>query len=97
MFSQFVLNGGLILGTIDGANIEIGDEVGAENIFFFGKKADQVEDVRHGNRYRRMDMDPKLRVVVDLIDHGTFGDPKTFEPLIGEDPLFRTISQIASN
>lgn len=79
---KFVLNGGLILGTIDGANIEIGEEAGAENIFFFGKKADQVEDVRHGNRYRRMDMDPKLRVVVDLIEHGTFGDPKTFEPLL---------------
>ncbi|KXS16015.1 glycosyltransferase family 35 protein [Gonapodya prolifera JEL478] len=79
---KFVLNGGLILGTVDGANIEIGEEVGEENIFFFGKLADQVEEVRHANRYRRSDVDPKLRVVIDLIDQGVFGDPRIFEPLV---------------
>jgi starch phosphorylase len=84
---KFVLNGGLILGTIDGANIEIGEEVGDGNIFFFGHKAEEIEDIRHGNRYRKLDMDPKLKIVCELIQTGTFGDPKIFDPLIGTNSL----------
>jgi len=79
---KFVLNGGIILGTVDGANIEIGEEIGEENIFFFGVKADEVEDIRHLNRYRKIEMDPDLRNVLDAIEKGTFGDPKIFEPLV---------------
>ena len=48
---KFVLNGGMILGTLDGANIEIKEEIGDDNIFIFGAKASQVEDFRHANRY----------------------------------------------
>lgn len=44
---KFVLNGGLILGTWDGANIEICEEIGEENIFLFGKKAHEIDDIRH--------------------------------------------------
>jgi len=79
---KFVLNGGVILGTVDGANIEIGEEIGEDNIFFFGVKADEVEDIRHLNRYRKIEMDPDLRNVLDAIERGTFGDPKIFEPLV---------------
>jgi len=79
---KFVLNGGIILGTVDGANIEIGEEIGEDNIFFFGVKADEVEDIRHLNRYRKIEMDPDLRNVLDAIERGTFGDPKIFEPLV---------------
>lgn len=79
---KFVLNGGIILGTVDGANIEIGEEIGEENIFFFGVKANEVEDIRHLNRYRKIEMDPDLRNVLDAIERGTFGDPKIFEPLV---------------
>ena len=44
---KFVLNGGLILGTVDGANIEIAEEVGDENIWLFGVLTEEVEDIRH--------------------------------------------------
>lgn len=47
---KFALNGGLIIGTLDGANIEIRDEIGPENMFIFGTKADKVDDIRHKQR-----------------------------------------------
>ena len=47
---KFVLNGGAILGTHDGANIEIAKEIGDENIFMFGAKAHEVDDLRHALR-----------------------------------------------
>jgi starch phosphorylase len=47
---KFVLNGGLILGTVDGANIEICEEIGDDNIFMFGNLAHQVDDLRHAHR-----------------------------------------------
>lgn len=51
---KFVLNGGLILGTMDGANIEIGEEIGWDNIFIFGAKADEVDSLRHSVRCVRI-------------------------------------------
>lgn len=47
---KFVLNGGLIIGTLDGANIEILEEIGEDNIFIFGCVAEDVEDLRHAHR-----------------------------------------------
>ncbi|OBZ90598.1 Glycogen phosphorylase 1 [Choanephora cucurbitarum] len=79
---KFVLNGGLILGTVDGANIEIGEQIGEENIFFFGVKADEVEDIRHTQKYHGVLMDPSLQVVIDSVQSGEFGDPSVFGPLI---------------
>lgn len=79
---KFVLNGGLILGTVDGANIEIAEEIGEENIWLFGTLASQVDDLRHEQRYHNLKMDPKLRSVLDAISGGMFGEPKIFEPLL---------------
>ncbi|KAJ3020905.1 UNVERIFIED_CONTAM: Non-essential glycogen phosphorylase [Siphonaria sp. JEL0065] len=79
---KFVLNGGLIIGTVDGANIEIGEEVGEENIWLFGTLTPDVEDVRHAQRYRPTVLDPALDIVIKSIQNGEFGEPSIFEPLI---------------
>ncbi|RIB20585.1 Glycosyltransferase Family 35 protein [Gigaspora rosea] len=79
---KFVLNGGLILGTVDGANIEIHEEIGDDNIFMFGNLADQVEDLRHAHRYRNVPIDPALQEVINDIESGHFGDSRIFSPLI---------------
>jgi starch phosphorylase len=79
---KFVLNGGLILGTVDGANIEIHEEIGDDNIFMFGHLAEQVEDLRYAHRYRNVPMDPQLDVVIKDIESGSFGEARIFAPLI---------------
>lgn len=79
---KFVLNGGIILGTVDGANIEIGEEVGKDNIFFFGVHTPDVEGIRHSNRSGNVAMNPKVAKVCDVIRHGTFGDARVFDPLL---------------
>jgi hypothetical protein len=43
---KFAMNGGLILGTLDGANIEMCEEIGAENMFIFGTRAEHVPEIR---------------------------------------------------
>jgi len=48
---KFVLNGGLILGTLDGANIEIREEIGEDNMIIFGARAEEVEGLRQSVRY----------------------------------------------
>lgn len=80
---KFVLNGGLIIGTVDGANIEIGEEIGADNIFFFGVKTEQVDDLRHKQRYRGVDLNPKLRAVIASIEKGDFGVSDIYGQLLG--------------
>ncbi|TPX34591.1 glycogen phosphorylase [Synchytrium microbalum] len=79
---KFVLNGGLILGTVDGANIEIGEEVGPDNIWLFGVLAHEVDDIRHAQTYQLVEMDPSLKSVIQSIQHGDFGDSVIFEPLL---------------
>lgn len=78
---KFVLNGGIIIGTLDGANIEILEEVGQENIFIFGCLAHQVEDLRHAQRYRRSTLDSRLETVIEAVKSGHFGDYQTLSPL----------------
>jgi len=83
---KFALNGALTVGTLDGANIEIRDAVGAENFFLFGLTAEQVaETVRAG--YHPRDVvarDPELKAVLDLVRSGFFSpeDPDLFRPLV---------------
>ncbi|KAJ3376341.1 Non-essential glycogen phosphorylase, partial [Entophlyctis sp. JEL0112] len=79
---KFVLNGGLIIGTVDGANIEIAEEVGEKNIWLFGTLTKDVEDIRHAQTYRPTVIDPQLDLVMQSIQNGEFGDAYIFEPLL---------------
>jgi starch phosphorylase len=83
---KFGLNGALTIGTFDGANIEIREEVGIENFFLFGLKAEEVKK-RKAWGYRPRDhyeSDPRLRAALDLIGSGFFsgGDRSLFQPLL---------------
>ncbi|OMJ26138.1 Glycogen phosphorylase 1 [Smittium culicis] len=79
---KFVMNGGLILGTVDGANVEITEEVGDEQIFMFGVLAHEVDDFRYNQRYHATPPDSALQSVFDTIRSGLFGNPNEFNPLI---------------
>lgn len=83
---KFALNGALTIGTLDGANIEILEEVGPENIFIFGMTTEEVQARRQGN-YQPMDFyenNPDLRRVIDMITTGMFshGNRELFKPLV---------------
>lgn len=71
---KFALNGALTIGTLDGANIEIMEEVGEDNIFIFGKTASEVEQCRREgyNPYDHYHGNPELKEVLDMIDSGYF-------------------------
>jgi glycogen phosphorylase len=79
---KFVLNGGLIIGTLDGANIEITREVGEDNVYLFGTLSEDVEDLRHKHFYSKTDFNPELKKVFDFIKSGAFGDQSAFSALI---------------
>lgn len=79
---KFVLNGGLIIGTCDGANIEITREVGENNIFLFGNLSEDVEDLRHAHTYGSHAIDSDLDAVFEEIEKGTFGTPHDFGALV---------------
>ncbi|KAI0386040.1 glycosyltransferase family 35 protein [Hypomontagnella monticulosa] len=79
---KFVLNGGLIIGTCDGANIEITREIGQENIFLFGNLSEDVEDLRHAHTYGSHAVDSGLNEVFEAIRSNTFGDANDFNALI---------------
>lgn len=82
---KFAANGALTIGTLDGANVEIREEVGAENIFIFGRTVEEVEDIRRNgyNPYDRYFESEDLRAVVDWL--GT----DFFTP--GEGPVLRPV------
>ena len=83
---KFSMNGALTIGTLDGANVELREEVGADNFFLFGLTAQEVEAMRRdGYRPRNYyEQDAELAAVIDLIRSGYFsrGDTELFEPLI---------------
>ncbi|MDZ7651506.1 MAG: glycogen/starch/alpha-glucan phosphorylase [Burkholderiaceae bacterium] len=83
---KFSMNGAVTIGTLDGANVEIREAVGAENFFLFGLTADEVKATWHGGYdpmalYRGHD---ELRAVLDLVADGHFarGDRALFAPLV---------------
>jgi starch phosphorylase len=83
---KFALNGALTIGTLDGANVEIREEVGAENFFLFGLTAEQVY-AKRASAYNPWDYyhsNLELKLVMDRIASGFFshGDPSLFKPLV---------------
>jgi starch phosphorylase len=83
---KFALNGALTIGTLDGANIEIREAVGDDNIFLFGLATPEVEELRRkGYRPREYyKSQPELRRALDTIRDGTFshGDRGLFQPIL---------------
>ena len=83
---KFAMNGALTIGTLDGANIEIRQEVGQENFFLFGLTAEEVRAKKAAGYSPKdyYDSDPHLREAVDLITSGHFsqGDANLFKPLV---------------
>jgi starch phosphorylase len=83
---KLALNGALTIGTRDGANIEIGEEVGEDNLFFFGLTADEVAAARSGKHepWRYVENNPELRRVLDMIGRGYFSpdEPERFRPVV---------------
>ena len=83
---KFAMNGALTIGTLDGANIEIREEVGADNFFLFGLTAEQVKDKKASGYTpaEYYDSDEELRRVIDQIGSGIFsrGDSSLFADLV---------------
>jgi starch phosphorylase len=85
---KFSMNGALTIGTLDGANVEIREDVGADNFFLFGLTAEEVgERLRSGYRPRDIyENNEELHAVLDLIGSGHFsnGDASVFQPLVAQ-------------
>ncbi len=83
---KFALNGALTIGTLDGANIEIREEVGEDNIFIFGLTAQEVQDRRsHGyDPWQFYNDNGELRRTLDMIGHGHFsqGDSNRYRDVV---------------
>ncbi|CAK6695658.1 glycogen/starch/alpha-glucan phosphorylase [Synechococcus sp. CBW1107] len=93
---KFAMNGALTIGTLDGANVEIREQVGAENFFLFGHTTDGIEALRAGG-YRPWELIagiPELPEALQLVEQGHFsnGDTELFKPLLknltGRDPYY---------
>ena len=93
---KFAMNGALTIGTLDGANVEIREQVGAENFFLFGKTAEEISALAQEG-YRPWELIggmPELTEILRLIEQGHFsnGDGDLFRPLLqnltGSDPFF---------
>ncbi|KAK8379039.1 hypothetical protein O3P69_009645 [Scylla paramamosain] len=83
---KFMLNGALTIGTLDGANIEMMEEMGRDNIFIFGMTVEEVEELkcRGYNAREYYDRLPELRQCIDQIDSGFFSpnNPDQFKDLV---------------
>ncbi|CAI4054121.1 hypothetical protein SKDZ_16G4120 [Saccharomyces kudriavzevii ZP591] len=81
---KFVMNGGLIIGTVDGANVEITREIGEDNVFLFGNLSENVEDLRYNHQYHPQDLPSGLESVLSYIESGQFSpeNPNEFKPLV---------------
>ena len=81
------MNGSLTIGTLDGANVEMAEEMGLDNIFIFGMTVDEVE-ILTARGYDAVDFynrSPELAKVIDQLKDGTFsknGDPNEFKDVV---------------
>ncbi|MCL2673241.1 MAG: glycogen/starch/alpha-glucan phosphorylase [Alphaproteobacteria bacterium] len=83
---KFALNGAVTIGTLDGANVEIREEVGEENFYLFGLHAEQVHEIQEKGLHRPWDLynsDPRIRQVMEAVTNGRFG--------LGSDDVFKPI------
>ena len=93
---KFAMNGALTIGTLDGANVEIRELVGAENFFLFGKTVEEINELKQSgyNPGAFINAMPELQEALRLIEMGHFsnGDSELFRPLLdnltGNDPFF---------
>ncbi|MFN9619085.1 MAG: glycogen/starch/alpha-glucan phosphorylase [Synechococcaceae cyanobacterium] len=92
---KFALNGALTIGTLDGANVEIREHVGAENFFLFGRSSEEIAALRnHYTPWELLADLPELGEALAMVEQGFFseGDADLFKPLVqnvvGYDPYF---------
>ena len=82
---KFALNGAITIGTLDGANIEIKNEVGSDNLYIFGLTAEEVRKQKEQGYLPKdyYNNNPELKEVIDLIDRGCFSnnDKTLFKPI----------------
>jgi starch phosphorylase len=85
---KFALNGALTIGTLDGANVEMREEVGPENIFIFGATAEEAGALLSGGYHPRTEIEssPRLKAALDMISGGFFSpdDPFRFKPIVDQ-------------
>jgi starch phosphorylase len=82
---KFMMNGAITIGTLDGANVEILEEVGEENFFLFGLTAEQVSETRRNYRpWEIVEQDKDLQAVMQLLHSGYFNqfEPGLFNPVL---------------
>uniref|UniRef100_A0A8C1VX38 Alpha-1,4 glucan phosphorylase n=1 Tax=Cyprinus carpio TaxID=7962 RepID=A0A8C1VX38_CYPCA len=101
---KFMLNGALTIGTMDGANVEMAEEAGEENLFIFGMRVEDVEAMdKKGEYYERL---PELKQVIDQISAGYFSpkEPELFKDMVNMlmnhdrcDMLVKLLAQLVSN
>lgn len=77
---KFAMNGCHIIGTMDGANVEIVDYVGKDNVFIFGFTADKLNQLRQERA--TYETDPRWNKIMSDIQSGRFGDEEYFKPLV---------------
>ena len=85
---KFALNGAMTVGTLDGANVEIRERVGAENFLLFGVTVDEV-DALYAEGYepkKYYEADPRLKAAIDMVSKGAFsnGGRNTYAPLVAD-------------
>ncbi|KAK7266518.1 hypothetical protein RIF29_19164 [Crotalaria pallida] len=79
---KFAMNGCILIGTLDGANVEIREEVGSDNFFLFGAKAHEIAGLRKERAEGKFVPDPRFEEVKEFVRSGVFG-PYNYDELIG--------------